>query len=256
MRTYDIPTRSMPPGCYYQRNPFGTTVLINEWVGNCVADIIGLNIPRFGLCNLSESAIINTNMNEEIDKDNRGISFYSEYIPKTTPLKRVDLSKIVNREVERLILFDFLIKDEDRHNGNILCTLTKEPQLYFIDCSHIMMRNRNINGDIDLNEELSNSVILNTYLLSDKQNNPYDLLCKEIGYREDVLYRECSNIKSLITKKELEDIRNSIPDEWVTELTVKRIDDMFTVLRKRLEMIEEISEAIVGERRGQQWKNY
>ena len=51
----------------YQRNRCGTNVLINEWVGNGIADLIGLTIPRYGLCNISETVIRETNENEEID---------------------------------------------------------------------------------------------------------------------------------------------------------------------------------------------
>ena len=33
----------------YQKNPVGTEVLINEWIGNCIADSIGLTIPKYGI---------------------------------------------------------------------------------------------------------------------------------------------------------------------------------------------------------------
>ena len=51
----------------YPKNPAGSSVLINEWIGNSIADIIGLTIPRYGCCYLSEEVIEATNCNEEID---------------------------------------------------------------------------------------------------------------------------------------------------------------------------------------------
>ena len=52
----------------YMNNPYGQMVLVNEFVGSCVADILGVTIPAFGICNLSEKVISSTNMNESIDE--------------------------------------------------------------------------------------------------------------------------------------------------------------------------------------------
>ena len=52
----------------YMKNPYGQRVLINELVGNCIADELGLMIPEFGICNISETVIESTNDIEEIDR--------------------------------------------------------------------------------------------------------------------------------------------------------------------------------------------
>lgn len=52
----------------YMNNPYGQMVLVNEFVGNCVADVLGVTIPEFGICNLSENVISSTNVNESIDE--------------------------------------------------------------------------------------------------------------------------------------------------------------------------------------------
>ena len=59
----------------YMKNPFGKRVLINELIGSCIADIINLKIPEYGICNLSEDVISNTNENEDIDERNANLSF-------------------------------------------------------------------------------------------------------------------------------------------------------------------------------------
>ena len=33
----------------YMKNPYGQRVLVNEWIGSNIADIIGLTIPEYGI---------------------------------------------------------------------------------------------------------------------------------------------------------------------------------------------------------------
>ena len=55
----------------YQRNPAWTDVLINEWIGNSIADLTGLSIPRYGICNLSRD-VIEAFGEEELDARRAG----------------------------------------------------------------------------------------------------------------------------------------------------------------------------------------
>ena len=59
----------------YPRNRVGLDVLIDEWIGNSIADAIGLAIPNYGLCNLSVDVIKDTNTNDDIGFENAGLSF-------------------------------------------------------------------------------------------------------------------------------------------------------------------------------------
>ena len=241
----------------YPRNRSGPNILINEWVGNSIADIIGLTIPRYGLCYLTEGVINDTNHLEEIDCRNQGVCFFSCFLSNTAPANRRVLSKAGNRETERLILFDYLIRNEDRHDGNILYEVSENHKVYYIDCSHIMVpRTYNLNDPNDMVWELSDEAILDNHPLLNKKDNMYNLLCETMGYREDVLFSEMNNIKELITVDCLKEIRKSIPEEWINELTKKRIKDMFIIIEKRLSRIEDIAEMIAEERRKSQWKKY
>ena len=240
----------------YPKNPSGTSVLINEWVGNSIADAIGLTIPPYGLCVLSKEVIEATNYNEEIDTDNSGICFYSKVINNTAPTSRRVLMSAKNKETERLLLFDHLVNNKDRHEGNLIYKVSEDRAVYFIDCSHIVEpHGQTLNHPLDLDTELSDEAILNTSLLTE-ENNIYNILCETMGYRENVLYREAERIKKIITPDVLDSIRESIPLEWRGETTSQRISDMFKVLERRLVNINKITEMVARERRTKQWKKY
>ena len=103
----------------YMRNPYGQRVLVNEWIGSNIADMIGLTIPEYGICNIEESVIEYTNFNEDIDIRNAGIAFYTKVYSKTIPINpRAMLSEVANHETEKIILFDHLVNNYDRHDGN------------------------------------------------------------------------------------------------------------------------------------------
>jgi len=240
----------------YQRNRCGTNVLINEWVGNGIADLIGLTIPRYGLCNISETVIRETNENEEIDIANCGTAFFSETLTNSAPITRKALSEADNKETERLLLFDHLIKNEDRHKGNFLQKVAAHKIVYFIDCSHFLTKNGDLNTPIDIEKETSEENILDPRLLSAPGENWYDIFCLNMGYREDILMKEAEKIKHVLSPGTLDMIKQSVPKEWITEESGERVENMFLILRKRLEMIDKIAEMILKERRKQPWKSY
>jgi len=241
----------------YPRNRAGSSILVNEWVGNSIADIIGLTIPGYGLCRLTESVINNTDYLEEVDSRNQGICFFSCFLSNTAPANRRTLSNAGNRETERLILFDHLIRNEDRHYGNILYEVSENHKVYFIDCSHIMVpRTQNLHDKNNLDWELSDEAILDNSMLSNKKENMYGKLCQTMGYREDILFSEMNNIKESLTMDGLNEIRSSIPKEWINETANRRIEDMFIIIEKRLSRIDDIAEMIAEERRSGQWKKY
>lgn len=241
----------------YPKNPMGTYILINEWVGNSIADLIGLTIPQYGQCYLSKEVIEETNFNDEIDIDNSGNCFFSYKLKNAVPPNRYILSKATNHETERLLLFDHLIGNEDRHNGNILYEVGSEKTIFFIDCSHIMIpQSRNLNDPLEIDDEHLAEVILNDSLLTNKRDNVYDMLCETMGYDEDKLYLELANFQKVITIEVLEEIKNSIPKEWVNGATKDRIERMFIVLKKKLLSVSDIADMIAKERMSRQWKKY
>ncbi len=230
----------------YMKNQAGPRVLVNEWVGSCIADKINLTIPEYGICNLSENVINNTNFNEEIDIRNAGLAFYTKDYSSTVPPNRGVLSFVCNKETERIILFDHIVKNADRHEGNLLIELGKVARLYVIDNSHIITLGAH--GHLSTyKEELSEEGIFSKVVLKNNEEI-YNILCSSVGYNEKKMFYEAKDIKDILKEDVLEKIFSSIPNVWVDAAGKDYVDNMFLILRKRIQAINEICEMIVKER--------
>lgn len=228
----------------YMRNPFGQRVLINELIGSCIADEIGLTIPEYGVCNLSEDVINTTNYNEDIDERNAGRAFFTKDYSSTVPPVRQMLSLVENKQTEKLILFDHIVNNCDRHSGNLLLDVSKDARLYVIDNSHIITEG--INTDIE--RELEESFIFSKRVL-EKNQDIYDILCTSVGFNEKKLLLEAEKIRECITEEKLNNFKEYIPEIWVESVGRTNVDLMFEVLNRRSEAILELSKMIVEERR-------
>lgn len=231
----------------YMKNPAGQQALVNEWIGSSIADIIGMTIPEYGICNLSKEVIQNTNFNEEIDHRNAGYAFYTKDYSKTIPAFTTGvLSSVRNHETEKIILFDHLVNNNDRHNGNLLCDISNGATLLAIDNSHIITEEPK--RIFILEEALDAQNILSSKIM-DINRDIYELLCTQVGYSEEKLIKYASNIASLLTEEVLLEIKDTIPKEWCDSLGSERVKQLFAVLRKRTAMINDIAEMIIEERR-------
>lgn len=228
----------------YMRNPFGQQVLINELVGACIADELGLIIPEYGICNISQEVIESANDTEEIDERNAGFGFFSASYSKTVPLNSNLLPDIQNKQTELLILFDHIVNNFDRHNGNILVSMKSPAHLFFIDNSHIITQDRSLN----IEKEMERASIVSTMLL-DKNKDIYDLLCYRVGYNEETLTSEATRIQSILSEAKLHDIKRQIPDCWIQSAEQAYVDNMFLVIQHRIAAISDICDMIIRERR-------
>lgn len=228
----------------YMKNPFGQIVLINELIGSCIADLVGVNNPEYGICNLSEEVIINSNCNEEIDLRNAGLAFYTKEYSSTIPPSMSMLSLVENKETEKIILFDHIVNNCDRHKGNLIIDISKMAKLYVIDNSHIITEGINSFLEREITDE---AVYSNRVLLNNK--DIYDLLCSSVGYREDILLLEAQKIKENITPNVLKEIKNLIPDVWSESVGKEMIEMIFAILNRRILAICELSNMIIEERR-------
>lgn len=231
----------------YMKNPGGQQVLLNEWVGSNIADIIGLTIPEYGICDLTEKVIENTNYNEEIDIRNAGLAFYTKYYSKAIPAISMGmLASVSNKETEKIILFDHLVNNNDRHNGNLLCDISKGATLYVIDNSHIITSEPKV--PFVFEEAIKNSEILSNRIIK-TNGDVYDLLSYTIGYNENKV-RECADeIRELLSQRMIEEIKKSIPICWIDSIGKEKTEQLFEVLNKRILLIDEIAEMIIRERR-------
>lgn len=232
----------------YMKNPWGQQVLLNEWLGSNIADIIGLTIPEYGICNLTKKVIVNTNENDEIDERNAGLAFYTKYYSKTIPVKqqRLILDSVCNKETEKLILFDHIVNNNDRHVGNLLCDISKGATLYTIDNSHIISLEPKVpfvyEEMIDDKEIISNRVL-------QSNSEIYDLLSRTTGFSENEMRLCALEAKSSLSMDVIEEIIESIPEEWVNSVGKDKTNRLFGVIKKRIAMLEEIAEMIIRERR-------
>lgn len=231
----------------YMKNPAGQQALVNEWIGSSIADVIEITIPEYGICVFSKEVIENTNFNEEIDARNAGYAFYTKEYPKTIPVITSGMLTFVkNQETEKIILFDHLVNNNDRHNGNLLCDISKGATLIAIDNSHIITEEPK--RVFDISEALDVKNVLSTRIM-DTNKDIYEMLCTQVGYSEDNLRQVALSIKETLTEDVLLDIRNKIPRVWYDSVGHERIDQMFDVIRKRTVMINDIAEMIIEERR-------
>lgn len=228
----------------YMKNPFGQKVLINELVGSCIADDIGLTIPEYGICNLSDDVINTTNTNEEIDWRNAGYAFFSKEYSSTAPPVRSLLSLIENKQTEKLILFDHIVNNCDRHIGNLLLDVSKSARLLIIDNSHIITKGI----ETDIEKELSISSVFSKRVLEENQE-VYDMLCTSVGFSEQKLMETAKEMKEIITDDKLKSYKEIIPKTWIDSVGKTHVDLMFQVIEQRFETIIEIARMIIEERR-------
>ena len=101
-----------------------------------------INVPAYGIGILTEEVIANTNYNEDIDIDNAGPCFFTAYHGSTVPASKHLILKISVGEIERLVLFDHIIANYDRHRGNLLMNARVDSELIVIDHSHVFWQRR------------------------------------------------------------------------------------------------------------------
>ena len=218
----------------YMRNPAGQQALVNEWIGSSIADVMDITIPEYGICNLSKEVIKNTNFNTKI-------------YPKTIPVFPSGmLSSVKNHETEKIILFDHLVNNNDRHDGNLLCDISSGATLIAIDNSHIITEEPQRAFNID--KALDTQDILSTKIM-DTNRDIYELLCTQVGYSEERLREYAIEITSVLTEEFFLGVKNKIPIEWYNSIGEERAEQLFMVIQKRAMMINDIAEMIIKERR-------
>ncbi len=230
----------------YMKNPYGEQVLINEFIGSCIADRIDLSIPEYGICEFSPEVILQTNQNEEIDLYNAGPAFYTKEYSKTIPPNSpVLLGLADNVNVEKLILFDYLINNCDRHMGNLLLSLS-DKTLYVIDHSHIITENccRASVSQFECELNMEN-------LLSDRflrvNGDVYKNISAVAPIKKSVVIEDIVSIQKKITPEFLVEIREELPDAWTKSIGEEKLGIIFEIIHKRCCMLNEIVDMIIKE---------
>lgn len=225
----------------YQYNRFGTIVLVREWIGGMIARLINIPIPEFGECFLSEQVIETSYRlgctDGEIDGRNAGLAFFSLYA-NAKPFPYDDNKLKIKKEWGKIVLYDYILNNCDRHNGNILMSIDDNDVLC-IDNSHIITNKLNDINEISVG--LSEECILSMSFF-DENRQLYDILLKKCDKQDLLEY--ANEIKYTLTNKELDIIKKSIPDSWRYSITDDYLDGLFAIVQKRIQCLDMICEKI------------
>ena len=232
----------------YMKNPFGQQVLINELIGSCLADSFGINVPKFGIGILSEEVVCNTNQNEDINESNAGPCFFSEYHSKSVPFSKRLVPRDTEGLVERIVLFDNIIGNHDRHMGNLLIDSTSKRELYIIDHSHIFGPADNIRlSSSKIENELKKDTILNGAILRDNKDL-YSRLISHMGFDNQRLKDSAEEFGNIFSKDLINDIFCLIPKEWTNWIEDDILNGIAEMICTKMNMIDDICEMIIRER--------
>ncbi len=116
----------------YKENPVGIKVLVNELIGNRIANLLGLPVPMGTLIYTPAQVITDSSIKE-------GIHFGTLLIPYTfrnPPLNIIESAYNVNC-ITGMYVFDNYLANHDRHEGNIVLGIRYHGnQIIMIDHSH------------------------------------------------------------------------------------------------------------------------
>lgn len=197
-------------------NRFSNKVLINEFICLKLANIIGLTIPEGGIGIIDELTDL-----EDIKEDLafegttiNGKCFFSSEIYGTvfdgdeSPI----MNLVNNDEINTVILFDYLIYNDDRHEGNLLIDL-KTSLMYIIDHSHVF-KDKHTWTSTSIKENIKNNDFKDTNIYIENYDAVYRPFLMEKIITEDALKKASDKIKNAINDKILDDIFNEVPYEW------------------------------------------
>lgn len=235
----------------YPKNRAGSQVLPNELISYSIADLIGVNIPFYGIGSLSGPVIenaVNFNCDEDMDLDeqNSGLCFYSFEIKNSVPLITGLVDKAENQEVEKLVLLDYIVNNTDRHDGNILFSLS-EKKAFVIDFSHIITKKPEL-IDRDYEMLLSDESILSIEAYRGNRAI-YDMLSLK-GFDEDYFMTLAKQIKNRLTSQVVDSVFARIPREWESYWPKNNLEKIKAIINRRIQLLEEAAVLILKERKG------
>ena len=226
----------------YPNNPFGSGVLVNEIIGACVADLMGVSIPEYGLCYLSEEVISSSDIygpfGEGIDESNAGKCFYSRRYTNTTTVQKYI------RNSERpdgllIVLYDFVLNNCDRHEGNLLQVIGTD-KLVCIDNSHIIEDKNDVSGKLKKYLEKEKLMSIDYFI------NDIDFYRGFLkGYGLDDMICLSEEIMNNISERDLLEIKQLIPREWQDSVGERSINVKLEIISRRLHTLSDACKKIM-----------
>lgn len=230
----------------YPNNPEGNLILINEFISYKLAEILELDTPDFGICELTHECSIPSNIN--ISDSNYGLCFYSKFINKAVPFSPSIILSVKNKEqFKKLIIFDHLIYNKDRHKGNILITISKDIKMLAIDHSHVF-KNQSIWDKNTFIQGMKNSDYLDTDILEYNEYT-YKSLFEIINFNSENTEKFIHLIKFKLTESIINDIISLLPSSWLKCVDELDIKYLIEYLMYRIEHIDKTVNMIIEERK-------
>ena len=146
-------------------------------------------------------------------------------------------------ETAKIILLDHIVKNCDRHVGNLLITTNlTDPVIYAIDHSHAF-------GDPDWNiADLSLNDIASPYIWRENMSMYNMLISAGALVTPEQLDSERCLIQAHITSDFLNNVFASIPSEWVNIIGSENVSHLRQYISNRVENLEAICNMINQER--------
>ena len=220
----------------------GNLVLFNEYVCYRLALLLDIPMPPSGCCIMDESTEV---LGEGIaTSSNYGYAFFSTYMPKTTKLVPSIINMMGNREdFIKLLLFDHIIFNRDRNEGNLLVRFYKNNvSLKVIDHSHVFI-NQSFWDSICLERAIAENDLLSTEIL-EYNKRLYDMFFSNVSVTKEKLDEEIFCFKNKINRVTIENIVNSAPNGW--KPPQKDIDALVKYIMYRVDNLDVIESTILN----------
>lgn len=200
----------------FKGNPQGCLCLINELISYRLAKLLGVLMPLSGVANINDITIDNSYSYEINLQHEKGSCFYSKRIEKGVPLNRQAMKFVSNKDIyEKIILFDHLIYNKDRNDGNILLSGKKsEKIIYAIDHTHVF-KNESIWNGVALRQGILANDFEDTVIL--ENNTIYDLFFDDKNITRASLREVAINFQQIINSKVLDEVLKDLPKDWLIE---------------------------------------
>ena len=233
----------------YPNNIIGNQILVNEFIGSSIAKAIDVNVPEYGVCIMSDDVIEQASLEYDgLSADNSGTCFYTEYISQSIPITNgiIMSMSIEDFDVAKLILFDHIICNQDRHKGNMILD-TEKNRLYSID--HGTLFTKGPKYDLDSLAEYKNIDSLNDIGILKSNYDIYSILWTKFSCRDNDIYEACEKIKKELSMERLWQVKDSIPLTWFDLVGIDIINQIFEVIQFRINRLEAICKLIIEARR-------
>lgn len=213
--------------------------------------MLNINTPACGLCVLDEKAVFSNYYSSQLTSDknaveiipnNYGLCFYSEFLSFAAPFKPAYIRNLLNFEdFQKMIIFDHIIYNKDRHPGNILIDL-KSKMFYVIDHSHVF-KNQSLWDYIAFSQGIAENDY-NDKIITEYNMDTYEHIWRIKKFDVELAKIHANEFKSILTPEFINDIINQLPDEWKNYAGQRNLDSLIEYLNYRIKNLPNIVNTI------------